>query len=148
MTPFDSSALAAKEVSRIISRNTLLSTVIFLFSDTVPMSGNSSAGMPTIRNSLSEVRIETLLCSPRVISTSSDGSFLIISVKSFAGRTIDPGSDTITPIFFSMLRSMSEAVIVSVPLSSAARRIPFSIGMVLLAVTALETKVSALFNSC
>ena len=148
MTPFDSSMLAAKDVFLIISLKLSLFSEIFLFSKTVPISGNSSAGIPTILNSLREVRMDTLLWSARAISIDSEGNFLTISVNNFAGSTTAPGSKSETSIFFSILRSMSEAVIVSVPVSSMDKRIPFRTGIVLLTVTAFETKARALFNSC
>ena len=148
IAPLFSSILAAKEVFFIMSfKISLLNTSSSEFSSLGFMLGNSSAESPIILNSELEHFIFTF---PSVSSTiiSPSGSFLIISPNNLERTTISPGLEFSTFIFFSMLRSRSEADIVNIPLSSTFKRIPFKIGIVVLIVTALDTIFKALVRVC
>ena len=131
-----------------MSVSVCLSNIIF--SDgccSSPILGNSSDSEPMILNSDPAQWISTFpFCS--LILTVEFGSLRIISPKSFACTTISPGSLSSTFNFFSMLISRSDAAIVRIPFSLILKRMPFKMGMVVLAVTALETIFRAFTRTC
>ena len=148
ITPLFSSILAAKEVFLTISVKIFLLKRIF--SSLSPLGfilGNSSAGSPMMLNSEPSHFIFTFPSLSSIVIVSS-GSFLIISPKSFERTTTAPAWLFSTFIFFSMLRSRSEAAMVNIPFSSTFKSIPLRIGIVVLMVTAFETVLSALVSIC
>ena len=72
----------------------------------------------------------------------------MISPKSFAWTTTSPSSKFSISTFFSILKSKSEAAIVSIPSEVTFNKIPFRIGIVVLAVTAFETTFKAFAKLC
>ena len=145
MMPFVSSTLAQNPVFLIISVKISLSKErVSCGPSSSPMFGKSLAGVPRMLNSEFSVLITTLPFSFTETSTLPAGSFLTMSMKSFALTAMLPGSSTLTSMTFSIDRSRSDADIFSSPSSPASKRMDFRTGIVVLTETAFDTIPSAL----